>query len=388
MKAGWSKAKLDSVCHEITDGSHFSPKTTTSGYPYITVRDIENDRVDFYNCKFISEVEYKQLLKNGCKPNNGDVLFSKDGTVGKVSLVDYEKDFVVLSSLAIIRPKKEIVNSAFLKYMLQSPVFLDEAIGKKTGVAIRRIILRNLKSIFVPTPAISEQQRIVAILDQAFEGIAKARANAEQNLQNARALFESHLQSVFTQRGEGWVESKLGEVVELDKTLHKPNNALPYVGMEDIESDTGNFIGSKEPRKVKSSTFHFNDSHVLYGRLRPYLNKVLLPDFEGHCSTEVFPLLPSLNLDRNFLFYWLTLNSTKEKINATCTGARMPRANMNDVLTFDFSYPSLNIQKIIVENLKELSKETQRLEALYQRKIACLDELKKSLLQQAFAGEL
>lgn len=97
--------------------------------------------------------------------------------------------------------------------------------------------------------SISEQQRIVAILDKAFEQMAIARANTEKNLQNARALFESHLQNVFTQRGEGWVKIKLGEVISFDKTQHKPTKPLPYVGMEDIESNTGNFLGSEEPKK-------------------------------------------------------------------------------------------------------------------------------------------
>ena len=292
------------------------------------------------------------------------------------------------SEYIIFRPNSKL-EKEWLYYYISRQSFRDEGAERMAGaVGHKRVSKEFIENYSIPIPPIQEQLRIVAILDQAFEGIAKARANAEQNLQNARALFESHLQSVLTQRGEVWVNCKLSDVVEFDKTQHKPNNALPYVGMEDIESDTGKFVGRKEPCKVKSSTFHFNCSHVLYGRLRPYLNKVLLPDFEGHCSTEVFPLLPSLNLDRNFLFYWLTLNSTKEKINATCTGARMPRANMNDVLAFDFSYPSLEAQNTIVENLKALSKETQRLEANYQRKIALLNELKKSLLQQAFAGEL
>ena len=257
-----------------------------------------------------------------------------------------------------------------------------------TGAAQPKLNQSALNSIPIPVPPIQEQQRIVAILDEAFEQIAIARANTEKNLQNARALFESHLQSAFGQRGNGWIRQKLGEVVTLDKIQHKPSKPLPYVGMEDIESNTGNFLGRHEPKKVKSSTFYFNDTHVIYGRLRPYLNKVMLPDFEGHCSTEVFPLKPCHKIDRKFLFFWLALNSTKELINATCTGARMPRANMNDVLEFDFYYPELASQKKLVLILEALSLETQCLESLYQRKLTALDELKKSLLHKAFAGEL
>jgi type I restriction enzyme S subunit len=156
MKKGWVNHRLEEVCREITDGSHFSPKTADKGYPYVTVRDINDDMINFSNCKFITSSDYHQLLKNGCKPNKGDVLFSKDGTVGKVSLIDYDKDFVVLSSLAIIRPDSNRIDSTFLKWILKSPAFLEEAVGKKTGAAIRRIILRNLKLIPIPVPPIPE----------------------------------------------------------------------------------------------------------------------------------------------------------------------------------------------------------------------------------------
>ncbi len=108
----------------------------------------------------------------------------------------------------------------------------------------------------------------------------------------------------------------------------------------------------------------------MYGRLRPYPNKVLLPDFEGHCSTEVFSIKSNEELGKRFLFFWLTHTAILDMINAKCTGARMPRANMHDVLEFDFSYPPLPEQQRIVAKLEELSTETKKLEAIYQQKFA------------------
>ena len=89
----------------------------------------------------------------------------------------------------------------------------------------------------------------------------------------------------------GWGLRRLGDVCAINKRKHD-GSAKPYVGMEDIESGTGRHLGAKTPLAVKSLTFGFRPEQVLYGRLRPYLNKVLLPDFEGHCSTEIFPLQP------------------------------------------------------------------------------------------------
>lgn len=145
----------------------------------------------------------------------------------------------------------------------------------------------------------------------------------------------------------GWQTKKLGEVCEFDKQQGIHRN-LPYVGLEHIESNTARFIGSLEPQAVKSSTFRFSNQHVLYGRLRPYLNKVFAPDFDGHCSTEIFPIKPKSTLSREYLLYWLLADETVERINATCTGARMPRADMKDVLEFDFPLPPLREQRRIV----------------------------------------
>jgi len=151
---------------------------------------------------------------------------------------------------------------------------------------------------------------------------------------------------------KGWKVERLGDVCEIDKIPNRKKN-LPYVGLEHIESNTGKFIGSTEPQSVKSMTFNFSDKHVLYGRLRPYLKKVLLPDFEGHCSSEIFPLKVSNQLERGFLFHWLLSDETTEKINATSTGARMPRANMNAVLDFEIPIPPLPEQQRIVSVLDE-----------------------------------
>jgi type I restriction enzyme S subunit len=151
---------------------------------------------------------------------------------------------------------------------------------------------------------------------------------------------------------EGWVAKKFGDVCTLDRT-HDNGVALPYIGLEDIVSGAGEFTGSKEPKKVQSSTFKFTSNHILYGRLRPYLNKVFLPDFSGHCSTEIFPIRPAPNVDRHYLYYWLSMGSTVKEIDLTSTGARMPRANMDAILELPISLPSLPEQQRIVAILDE-----------------------------------
>lgn len=157
-----------------------------------------------------------------------------------------------------------------------------------------------------------------------------------------------------------WELKKLSDVCSFDKNQGMYVN-LPYVGLENIESNTARLVSSlEESTEVKSSTFKFSEEHLLYGRLRPYLNKVLLPMFTGHCSTEIFPIKPKENITREFLKYWFIQQSTVNEINATCTGARMPRANMSAVLDFEISLPSLATQKKIVAKLDAIFAEIDK----------------------------
>ena len=112
-------------------------------------------------------------------------------------------------------------------------------------------------------------------------------------------------------------------------------------------------MGDFEPTFMKSATFRFDGRHLLYGRLRPYLNKALTPDFIGHCSSEIFPLRPNDQLDRRYLFYWMTSDAVCKSVDSTSTGARMPRANMNEVMRFEIPLPSLEEQRRIVTILDE-----------------------------------
>ena len=161
----WEMVELDRVCKELTDGSHFSPITTDIGYPYITVKDLNAGVIDFANSKRISKENYESLVRSGCKPEKNDILFSKDGTVGKTAFVTNEEDFVVLSSLAILTPDTKTIVPEFLYHILSTDWFITKAIDNKTGVAIRRIVLKTLKTITIPLPDFYIQNKVVDTLN-------------------------------------------------------------------------------------------------------------------------------------------------------------------------------------------------------------------------------
>ncbi len=151
---------------------------------------------------------------------------------------------------------------------------------------------------------------------------------------------------------EVWPTAPLREVCSVERS-QGTHTDLPYVGLGDIESGGGRFVGPLSSAAVKSQTFKFTPKHVLYGRLRPYLKKVVLPDVFGHCSTEIFPIRPGPTMRREYLFYWLLSDETSDRIVATSTGARMPRANMSAVFDFAIPVPPLDEQCRIVAILDE-----------------------------------
>lgn len=193
-----------------------------------------------------------------------------------------------------------------------------------------------LKEYEIPICSLEDQKSLVTELDQYFAVID----GAKKVIRNWVPKLEV---------SESYELVRLGEVVKIDK-LQGNYEGLPFVGLEDIEPKTGRFIGPSTPRKVKSSTYKFGRNHVLLGQLRPYLNKYLVPDFEGHCSTEIQPLLPGPSLRREFLAYWLSTRSGQ--IDATSYGARMPRARIDVVLEMEIPLPNLEEQENIIRHLR------------------------------------
>lgn len=398
MKVGWTTRRLEEVCQMITDGSHFSPKTTDDGFPYVTVRDIEKGKIDFGNCKLICETDYKQLARNGCKPERGDILFSKDGTVGKAVLIDGDEDFVVLSSLAIVRADGRHLDPAFLKYVMQSPSFLHEAIKKKTGAAIRRIILRDLKSIPVPVPPMQEQKRIVSILDQVLADIAVAKANTAKNLQNARALFESYLRRVFETNNDDQVELRLSQVAKRfgrGRSKHRPRNDPRLYGGKYPFVQTGDVRNSDHLITSYSQTY--NEVGLAQSRLWPAgtlcitiaanIAETGILSFEACFPDSIIGVVvDETRTSSKFLEY--LLQSYKAHLKAQGKGSAQDNINLGTFENQLFPFPSLDAQKAIVSTLDRLREETRRLESLYQRKHSALDELERSFMQQAYSGDL
>ncbi len=398
--------KLFEVCERITDGSHFSPKTIDEGFPYITVRDIENDAINFQSCKYVSEQDFIELRRNGCSPKFNDLLFSKDGTVGKVAIVDDNVDFVVLSSLAILTPKLSLISPSFLFYVLKSPDFLSAAIGKKTGVAIRRIILKNLKQIFVPLPPLATQQKIVAKLDAIFAEIDKATSAAEANAKNAEVLFQNYLNKVFERGGEDWIENKLHEIttkIGSGATPKGGNDAYKETGISLIRSmnvyDDGffysklAFIDNAQAKQLDNVRVEEND--VLLNITGASIARccVVPPDvLPARVNQHVSILRLKKNTLNPFLLHLILISPLhKRKLLTVGEGGGTTRQAITKAQLQEYSirYPiSQAEQRKLIGKIADIHSYTKKMELSFKNKLEILPILKQSILKQAFAGEL
>jgi type I restriction enzyme, S subunit len=245
------------------------------------------------------------------------------------------------------------------------------------------------------SPPLLEQHRIVAILDEVFVGLATAIANAEKNLKNVRELFDNYLNSTFAQQGEDRPIQTLGDVCVISSRLVDPREPkyidLPHLGAGNMVSKTGKLTSVKTAREegLKSGKFLFDRSMVLYSKIRPYLMKASRPNFNGLCSADVYPLSPnSGRLDRNFLFHLLMSRDFTEFAVAGSDRAGMPKVNRDHLFKYPVRLPKLEQQIELAGKLDTVSAESCRVETIYERKLLDLAELKRSILQRAFSGEL
>ena len=405
MKSGWQSKKLGDVCDFLNRG--ISPKyLEAGGICVLNQKCVRGHAVSYESSRrhdaAAKTVSAERLIRLG------DVLVNSTGTgtLGRVAQVrdKPEEPTTVDSHVTIVRPKSGLFHLDFFGYML---VMIEDAIkeaGEGCGgqTELARSVLAERFSVGYPA-SLPEQQRIVGLLDEAFDGIATAKANAAKNLQNARALFKSHLQSVFTQHGRGWRETTLGEVCRFengDRGKNYPNRAeylksgIPWINTGHIQPDGTlsqsemNFISMEKYDSLRSGKIRRGD--LVYCLRGATLGKTALVDpfTVGAVASSLVIIRPSALLDRHFLYYFLTSPHGQGLIKLYDNGAAQPNLGAQSVAKYTISLPKLAEQKSIVQNLVGLAAETQRLAFNYQQKLAALDALKKSLLHQAFAGQL
>ena len=280
----WKVQKLSDVCILVKDGSHYSPTHQIRGYPLATVANMRDNRIDIASCYRISRQDYDMLIKNHCDVNIGDILFSKDGTVGLCMVYEQKDSLVVLSSVAIIRPDISKLNPYFLKYTLQSTHILNKISGVKTGTALKRIILKDLRKVNIPLPSLAEQKKIASILSKVDELIQKTDQIIEQTQRLKKGLMQKllikglgHTRFKKTEVGQipqEWQVTSMQHIVESYKNgiYKRPEyygRGLPSIRMFNIKGGRIDSIDAPllEVTKQESKDYELTLGDILVNRV-------------------------------------------------------------------------------------------------------------------------
>lgn len=398
MKAGWRLVPLGDVCQVIGGGT--PPKNIAKYYagtiPWATVRDMRSEIISETECQITAEAV--KASATNIIPGGNVVIATRVG-LGKVCLL--AQDTAINQDLRGIVPiDPEVLSVRFLFSWLMSVSELIIAEG--TGATVQGVKLPFVKSLQIPVPSLAAQQRIVAILNEAFDGIATAKANAEKNLQNARALFESHLESIFTRRDDRWSLEKLGDLATfrngINFTKSSRGDAVKIVGVRDFQKDfwapldnlktvtTDGVLPESDMLKEHDLLFvRSNGNKELIGRC------LLVGPVDARITHSGFTIRARLNGDSvkpEYLCHFLKSNKAKREMIDSGAGANISSLNQTTLAGLVIPLPSVVDQGLIVKKIQAVAAETQRLESIYQQKLAALDELRKSLLNQAFSGAL
>ena len=386
MKEGWEIKRLGEVA-KVTYGYTEKASFEEIGPKFLRITDIKEDGVNWDTVPFckINDVDLEKY-----KLFDGDIVFARTGaTTGKSYLVNQPPQSVFASYLIKVQIHNKKLSPEYLFLFFQTKNYWDIINAGISGSAQGGFNATKLSELDIPLPPFPEQQRIVAILDEAFAAIAKAKANAEQNLKNAKELLESYLQSMFEQKGEDWEEKKLEEICTLV-------NGRAYKKQE--------LLNKGKYRVLRVGNF-FTNNHWYYSDLELPEDKYcdhgdLLYAWSASFGPKIWngekvifhyhiwKVVPNLNkISKEFLF--ILLEWDKEKIKeAQGTGTTMMHVSKGSMEKRKVPLPPLSEQQPLVQKLNILAAECKKLEAIYQRKIDDLEELKKSILQKAFSGEL
>jgi type I restriction enzyme S subunit len=406
MKEGWQTKTLGELC-EIELGktparansSYWDEKCET-GNVWLSIADLlkaENNVVS----------DSKEYISDQgtaiCNPvRKGTLLASFKLTLGRLAFAGCDL-FTNEAIAALTIFNERVITKEFLFYCL---THFDWVKAAENDVKLKGMTLSKAKLKLIPVsfPPLPEQQRIVALLDEAFAGLATAKANAERNLQNGRAIFENHLESVFSRPEDAWRETTLGAEIDLlagfaFKSAQYTNDADGIrllrgdnIVQGQLRWDDAKLWPSSDAKDYKR--YQLQEGDVVLAMDRPWVKAGLK---HADISTDDLPCLlvqrtarlrGGAKLNNRFLKLLIGSAAFTRHILGVQTGTGVPHISGQQIKDFRFACPPLVEQQRIAENMESFRAETQRLTHLYKRKLAALEELKQSLLQQAFNGEL
>ncbi len=414
----WTIASLAEVCKLITDGTHHSPPNSETGdFMYVTAKNIKSWGLDITGITFVDKVHHEEIYSR-CPAKKGDVLYIKDGVTAGLAAVNHLDDqFSMLSSVALLRPDGEVLNSEFLKYWLNSPLTFSKMTGGMTGSAIRRIILKQIRSAELSLPPLNEQRRIAAKLDTTLAAVEVCR----QRLDGVEALLKRFRQAVLAaaasgeltrewreergDSGHSWKSKKIAEIASqvFDGPFGSNLKSADYVaeGFRVVRLENLSHLAFLEEKRTyipleKFATLQrhvlFEDDILFSSFIDEEVRACLLPAQLSGVSVNKADCF-CIRVDRDiaspvFVVGALSCRSTFESLDGLVHGATRPRINLKQLKEMSIQMPCLEEQQEIVRRTQPLFSLADQLEARLTSARQIVERLTPALLAKAFRGEL
>ena len=401
MSRNWNEINMVDACEILTCGVASTPKYVDekNGIPFLSAQNVKNGEIILDKYNYISQ-EYHEHLTKKNKPKKGDILYSRVGAkYGEAAVIEHDFEFSVYVSVTLIRPKPDLFDNYYFKYYLNSPRIKDLAKKSIQSSGVPNLNVNVVREFPIPIPSLLEQKQIVEILDKAFESIEQAKANIEKNIENTKELFQSRLNEIFSQKGEGWEEKTLKEVCTkiTDGTHQTPkyfDSGYTFLSSGNVTSgiinwDKIKYIDEKQHLEMQK-------------RVSPQLNDILLAkngttgvaaivdrDIEFDIYVSLALLRASDKLEAKYLLHFVNSPIAKKQFNKRLKGSGVPNLHLQEIREVIVPYPISKKEQLKISNYIELlSMRTKQLEKHYKQKLKNLEELKRSILQKAFSGEL
>ncbi len=400
MREGWEIRKLGSVCKFVRGPFGGSLKKDCFVEDGNAVFEQQHAIYNQFSQirYFVNDSKFEEMKRFELKP--GDLIMSCSGTMGKVAVVPTTiRRGIINQALLKLTPSKHL-DVEYLRYWMSSPDFIQKIEENTVGAAIKNVAsVKILKEIEFPFPSLREQKQIVAILDQSFAAIDQAKSNIQKNIENAKELFQSKLNDIFSQKGDGWEEKSLGEIGIVQTGTTPPTNDSSNYGDYIAFVKPGHFLkdGSidvKDSKLSKSGLLKgrlFQANSVLMVCIGATIGKTGYTDVAVSSNQQINSLTPNQDFEARLLYYALISPYVQNQVLQLGKSAQatLPIINKSkwEKLKVNISLDKEK-QRSIIELLDSLNNSAREVKEMYLSKLDSLEELKKSILQKAFTGEL
>ena len=392
---------------EVTSSKRVHQKDWKSeGIPFYRTRELvelsKNGHVD--NTLFISNEMFNEFKNKYGIPSENDLLVSGVGTIGIPYIVPKNNQFYFKDGNIIWFKNKKNTNAKFIYFLYHSPFVIRQINAFPVGTTVKTYTIVNAKNTWIPLPPLPEPRRIADKLDAVLGRIDDAIRLSQDNLASLDDLFASMLQQAFNPLGktsketryelpDGWEWKKLSVIAPPSRQTLLPvsDQQYNYIGLEHIVPNSAKLtdFSPVDGQTIASTKNIFSRNMVLFGKLRPYLRKVHVAQFDGIASTEIIPFQCTADILPEYLAHFMRSDFFINLAVDNCSGSRMPRVTTRFLQTLAFiPLPPLPEQRRIADKLDALSGKIALQKRAIEEKLDELNHLKSSVLDAAFRGRL